>query len=380
MKTASIGFGKKAAMLGTGVILASFYASKSSTCANDEELQTQVIGKSEDFVNGQMKQIQIGEDKEKDIILVVRHEGQLYALGAKCTHFGAPLATGMLFDDLVICPWHFATFDVKTGYYESGPVVDSLPKYEVWEKDGQVSVKVPKKITVNNVQIATFKRDPENKTRYVILGGGPAGACAAETLRQSGFTGEIVMLTAEKELPYDRSMLTKALLKIQPDNISIRKQNHYDDLGIEVRTSSWVEQVDASAKEVHVKGGAKIHYDKLLIATGARPRVYNVPGSDLKGIHSIRSFEDVFKIRDAVKGAKNVVIIGGGLIGAEAASNLKLDLKDQVNITVLNRSSAPLETRFGKEVGGALKKLAEENGINFTQGQVASFEGTKTLH
>lgn len=342
---------------------------------NDEELQVKEIGNSDDFVDGQMKQVQIGEDKEKDIILVVRYEGKLYAVGAKCTHFGAPLASGMLFDDLVICPWHFATFDIKTGNHESGPVVDALPKYEIWEKDGKVSVKVPKKITVNAVPLPTVKRDPENKTRFVILGGGPAGACAAESLRQSGFTGEIVLLTAEKDLPYDRSALTKALLKVQPEGIALRKQEYYNNIGVEVRTSAWVEEVDPVTKEVKVKGGEKIHYDKLLVATGARPRNLNVPGKDLKGIHNIRNFDDVHKIRESVKNAKNVVIIGGGLIGAEAASNLKLDLKDQVNITLLSRSQAPLDTRFGPEVGGAVKKLAEENGVSFAYGQVAQFEG-----
>lgn len=355
--------------------MATFAASKMSSCINEEELHTLAIGKSGEFLDGQMKQVQVGDDKEKDIILVVRHDGKLYAVGAKCTHFGAPLATGMLFDDLVVCPWHFATFDIRTGNYESGPVVDALPKYEIWEKDGEVSVKVPKKITVNSVKIKTVRRDPENKTRYVILGGGPAGACAAETLRQSGFTGEIILLSAEKEIPYDRSMLTKAILKIQPDGIAIRKQDHYDEIGVEVRTSTWVEQVDPSTKEIHIKGGQKLQYDKLLVATGARPKTLNVPGKDLQGIFTIRSFEDVFKIREAVKGAKNVVIIGGGLIGSEAASNLKLDLKDAVNITILNRSPAAMNTRFGVEVGSALQKLAEDNGVKYAHGQVASFEG-----
>lgn len=367
--------GRKLTLFGSGILMACFSASKISTCSNDEEFQTKVIGKSEDFVDGQMKQVQIGDDKEKDIILVVRYEGKLYAVGAKCTHFGAPLATGMLFDDLVICPWHFATFDIKTGNHESGPVVDALPRYEITEKGGEVSVTVPKKITVNGVPLPAVKRDPENKTRFVILGGGPAGACAAESLRQSGFTGEIILLTAEKNLPYDRSALTKGLLKIEPEGIALRKQEYYDSLGIEIRTSTWVEEVDSSAKEVHVKGGSNIHYDKLLVATGARPKTLNVPGKELKGIHTIRNFEDVYQIREAVKNAKNVLIIGGGLIGAEAASNLKLDLKDQVNITLLSRSDAPLDTRFGPEVGGAVKKLAQENGINFAYGQVAQFEG-----
>ena len=370
---------KKSGFIGAGVLFSSFSLASYSTCSNEEELHEMVIGKSSDFTDGQMKQIQIGEDKEKDIILVVRHEGQLYALGAKCTHFGAPMATGMLFDDLVICPWHYAVFDIKTGYPESGPVVDALPKYEIMEKNGDVSVKVPKKITINGVQIATFKRDPENKTRYVILGGGPAGASAAETLRQSGFTGEIILLTAEKDLPYDRTLLTKAILKVEPEGLAIRKKDFYDNIDVQIKTGSYVESVDPATKEVLVKGGEKIHYDKLLVATGARANKLDAPGNELKGIVTIRDFTDVNKVREAVKGAKNIVIIGGGLIGSEAASNLKLDLKDQVNITILNRSKAPMTTHFGPEVGAALQKLAEDNGIIFKSGQVASFEGKVCL-
>lgn len=369
-------FAKKAALFGTGIFIAAYATSSMSKAHNDEELHVVHIGKSEDFLDGQMKQVQIGEDKEKDVILVVRHQGQLYSVGAKCSHFGAPLSTGMLFDDLVICPWHYAVFDIKTGYNEAGPMIDSLPKYEIWEKHGIVHVKVPKKITVNKVPISTFKRDSENTTKYVIVGGGVAGASAAETLRQSGFTGEIVMLSAEAETPYDRSMLTKAMLNAKPEGIAIRSKDYYEKIDVSIKHNAFVTEVDPSSKSVTLKSGEKIQYDKLLVATGGRPKKLEVPGHSLKNIFTIRDFSDLYKIREVVGGVKNIVIIGGGLIGSEAASNLKLDLKDKVNITILGRREAPMSIHFGPKVGAALQTLAKENGINFKVGQIASFEGS----
>lgn len=370
-----ISFGKKLGFLGSGVLLAAFSSAALSKSTNEEELHVKEIGNSDEFLDGHMRDIQIGDDKEKDVILVVRHQGQLYAVGSKCSHFGAPLSTGMLFDDLVICPWHYAVFDIKTGYHEAGPMINALPKYEIWEKDGKVHVKVPKKITVNKVPIHTFKRDPENHSRFVIIGGGVAGASAAETLRQSGFTGEIVILSAEKETPYDRSILTKALLTAKPEAIAIRSKEYYKDIDIDLRNGVWVSEVDPAKKEVSLKGGEKIHYDKLLVATGVRAKKLSVPGHNLGHIYSIREFSDLFKIREAVPNAKNIVIVGGGFIGCEAASNLKLDLKDKVNITVLTRTPGAMTTHFGKEVGQAMEKLAKENGVSFKVGEVASFEG-----
>lgn len=372
-------FTKKTVMFGSGVLFAAYATSTMSKAHSDEELHVKNIGKSEDFLDGQMKQVQIGDDKEKDVILVVRHQGKLYSVGAKCSHFGAPLSTGMLFDDLVICPWHYAVFDIKTGYNEAGPMIDGLPKYEIWEKDGQVHVKVPKKITTNRTPISTFKRDPENHTKYVIIGGGVAGASAAETLRQSGFTGEIVMLSAEAEVPYDRSMLTKAMLNAKPEGISIRTKEYYDNIDIGIKNGAYVTEVDPAAKSVTLKSGEKVQYDKLLVATGGRAKKLNVPGHALKNIFTIREFSDLYKIREVVGGVKNVVIIGGGLIGSEAASNLKLDLKDKVNITIIGRREAPMSFHFGPKVGEALQQLAKENGINFKVGEIASFEGTKCL-
>ena len=361
-------------MIGSSVLMAGFIAASSRFASNSEELLEKQIGVSADFPERKLVQVQVGEDKEKDYILVVRVDGKLYALGGKCSHFGFPLANGMLFDDMVICPLHLAAFDVKTGFIENGPTMDGVASYQVSEEGGKVVVRIPKDVQRANKPVPTVRRDPANKKRFVIIGGGVAGASAAETLRQSGFTGEILILSAEGYTPYDRSALTKALLVAEPDKIAIRSSSYYTDLGIDIRTGTTVVGVETASKTVETSKGEKISYDKLLVATGSSSVKLQVPGEDLKNIFSIRDFTDVYAVREKVKSAKHVVIVGGGLIGTETASNLKLDLKDGVKVTLISRG-APLQAHFGTEVGGVMQNLASENGIEIVHGSVSRFEG-----
>jgi apoptosis-inducing factor 3 len=136
-----------------------------------------------------MMQVKVGAGKQ-DNVLVTRYQGTLHAIGAYCSHFGAPLVNGVLFDDKVLCPWHAAGFSVVSGAIEYAPGMDGVPKYAVHEKEGKWYVRVPKKL--EQKQVAPMaKRDPSNTTKYVIVGGGAAGLNCAETLRQSGYTGEI---------------------------------------------------------------------------------------------------------------------------------------------------------------------------------------------
>lgn len=345
----------------------------------DDELQQISIGASEEFTDGRMREIQVGDDKDKDLILVARIDGKLYACGAKCSHFGAPLSKGMLFEDRVYCPWHLASFSVKTGYADNGPMMDGLPVYKIWESDGKVFVETPKKITVNKQALPTVTRDPNNKERFVIIGGGIAGGSAAETLRASGFTGEIILLTGEDSLPYDRTALTKGngtLLKIQAKHLELRDQSYFDRLGIEVRTGTLVTDVNGNTKNIVTKNGDHLSYDKLLVASGTSPVAPPVPGVNSNNVFTVRDIQDAIKIREAVAaGAKNIVVIGAGFIGVEAAGTLKMELKDDANITVVSGGSEAYASSLGPQVGKALRLLSEENGVQFKFGsKLASIE------
>lgn len=144
-------------------------------------------------------------------MLVCKVDGKYYCVSNKCPHFGAPLGKGPLFNDKIFCPFHNAAFSVKDGAAEGGPMLNGLERFEITEKDGQLHIKVNKaKLNVPK-PMDMVKPDPADKRNYVIIGGGPSGLSAAETLRQSGYTGRITILSKEADLPYDRTILSKML-------------------------------------------------------------------------------------------------------------------------------------------------------------------------
>ena len=128
-----------------------------------------------------MKELKVGP-KDEDKVLVSRYNGKLHCIGNSCPHFGAPLGTGVMFDDKVLCPWHGASFSVVTGALEGGPSLEGVPKYDVYERDGKYYVKVPENLPKGSTA-PMAKRDPNDKRRFVIIGGGAAGLTCAETLR-----------------------------------------------------------------------------------------------------------------------------------------------------------------------------------------------------
>ena len=148
--------------------------------AGNDLIDVQIQG-ADSLEEGTMMEVKVGEGKQ-DKVLVTRYGGKLHAIGAFCSHFGAPLVNGVLFDDKVLCPWHAAGFSVTSGALEYAPGMDGVPKYEVHEANGKWFVRVPKKLEQKQT-MTMAKRDASNKTRMVIIGGGPAGLNCAETLR-----------------------------------------------------------------------------------------------------------------------------------------------------------------------------------------------------
>lgn len=156
----------------------------------------------------------------------------------------------------------------------------------------------------------------------IIVGGGQAAGQAAASLRQEGFEGEIIILGDEAHPPYQRPPLSKQYLsgEIGLDKVYVRPQKFYEDKNITLKTGVTVSAISPSDKTVTTSDGESFEYEKLLIATGSRPRILNIEGSDLEGIHYLRTVADVDQIRGAMQSATRVCIVGGGYIGLEVAS------------------------------------------------------------
>lgn len=212
----------------------------------------------------------------------------------------------------------------------------------------------------------------------LIVGGGHGGAQAAIALRQNQFGGSIAIVTDENDLPYERPPLSKEYFSGDKsfDRIMIRPAAFWQERGIDILLNHRVEAVDSAAKTVTIEGQAAIAYGQMIWATGGRPRRLSCPGSDLDGVHVVRNKSDVDAMLAVLEQISDVVIIGGGYIGLEAAAVLR---KLGKNVTLLEAqervlervAGAPLSQFYEAEhcsrgvdlrVGVSVESLAGENG------------------
>jgi 3-phenylpropionate/trans-cinnamate dioxygenase ferredoxin reductase subunit len=172
------------------------------------------------------------------------------------------------------------------------------------------------------------------RDHMVIVGGGQAGAQAIETLRRRGHQGPITMIAAEALLPYQRPPLSKKFLAgaLARDRLPIRHADHYLEHAVDVRLGFAAVKIDRVHSRVEIADGSSVEYGRLLLATGSSPRQIAVPGAALAGVHYLRTFADVERLRGELAPGKRCVIVGGGFIGLEVASTCR-DL--QIEATVL---------------------------------------------
>ncbi|HKJ46060.1 MAG TPA: FAD-dependent oxidoreductase [Balneolales bacterium] len=336
--------------------------------------QAKVVAHKDELHDGEMKEITIGENK----ILLSRIDGKFYATGASCTHYGAPLSTGVLKNKKVVCPWHHASFDLTNGNNDDPPALDDLSTFPVRIKDNDVIVELPDSFSGRQKhKMSSYNPDKDDRT-FVILGAGAAGESAAETLRKEKFEGRILMITRENRLPYDRPNLSKEYLSGDaPDEwMPLRSSDFYDNADIEIIHKE-VSEVDIQSHEILFTDNKILKFDRLLLATGGRPRTLNVPGSDLKNIHLLRTFDDADSILKSIEDAKKAVIIGASFIGLEAAASLT---KQGLNVTVVAPEAVPFEHIFGKEIGKWIQQTHENNGVTFKlNSSVKNFEGDSNI-
>ncbi|XP_053375535.1 apoptosis-inducing factor 3-like isoform X2 [Mercenaria mercenaria] len=316
-----------------------------------------VVCDADELKSGEMKEVDVGG---AGTALLVREGADYFAIGPKCSHYGAPLSKGVLCNGKVRCPWHGACFNVKTGDIEDFPGLDSIPSYQVEVSDGKVRIRADKALLANTRRQRSMCKAAAGNKNVVIIGGGPASVACAETLRQEGFQGTVTIYTKDKYIPYDRIKLSKAM-DIKPETIALRPAEFYQCYDITVKTDTEVKSVDTSSKSVKFADDSTAKYDSLMIATGGQPRVLPIPGVNLENVFSLRTPDDANKIAEAATG-KTVVIIGSSFIGLEVASYMS---GKAVYIHVLCRGECPLENVFGKKVGKVFKKMHEEKGIKF---------------
>ncbi|KAK6192405.1 hypothetical protein SNE40_003876 [Patella caerulea] len=309
----------------------------------------------DDIQDGGMKDVEVEDGK----ILLVQRGQEYFAVGGKCTHYGAPLVNGSMSNGVVRCPWHGACFNVQTGDIEDFPGLDSLPTFDVSVKNGKIYIHVPTSGVGKRLKNMCGSV-PENRKTFVLVGGGPASVVCAETLRQEGFTGRIIIVSKESVLPYDRPKLSKAM-DAKPESLALRNAEFYKKYDIEIRQGHEVVSVDTKAKLVRMYDGKKMSYDSLFIATGGKPRVLPIPGSGLKNVCSLRTPADANFIAEQAKG-KDVVVVGSSFIGLEVTAFLHDKCK---SVTVIGTGSAPLQRVFGEKLGRVFQKMHEEKGVKF---------------
>jgi 3-phenylpropionate/trans-cinnamate dioxygenase ferredoxin reductase subunit len=212
---------------------------------------------------------------------------------------------------------------------------------------------------------------------YVIVGAGLAGAKAAQTLREEGFEGRVILLGAERGHPYERPPLSKEHLRGEDGSLYVHERDFYDDHAIELRTAATVESIDAGAEEVVLAGGERLRYDSLLLATGARPRRLTLPGSELDGILELRTLADCVALRERMRPGARLAIIGAGWIGCEVAASARTM---GLEVTIVEPTSMPLERVLGREIGAVYRDLHADHGVRMLLGRrPAEFEGTDAV-
>lgn len=200
-----------------------------------------------------------------------------------------------------------------------------------------------------------------DKTKYLIIGNGIAGLAAAREIRKNDMSGTITIVSNEEYLTYYRLKLTKSLSKdINPEELIINDQSWYDEKNIKVILSKIVERIDTSDNIIVLDDSKKIKYEKLLVATGAKPFIPPIHGKFKEGVFALRTLKDLGYIKEYLLDKDRVSIIGGGLLGLEAAWALK-ELGKQVNIIEFAASLLPRQ--LDKELGDKLAKKIEEHGM-----------------
>jgi 3-phenylpropionate/trans-cinnamate dioxygenase ferredoxin reductase component len=202
-----------------------------------------------------------------------------------------------------------------------------------------------------------------SSTTFVIIGGGLAGAKAAESLRDNDFDGKIVLFAEERHLPYERPPLSKEYLagKKSLADFTVQNSDWYREHNVDLRLGSRVSALDPAAHTVALPDGTSVAYDKLLLATGSASRRPPIPGADAGGVHYLRTFDDAEALNSILTEGSSLAVVGAGWIGLEVTAGAR---QRGVDVTVVETAKQPLLAALGETVGEVFANLHRDHGVD----------------
>lgn len=301
-------------------------------------------------------------------VLVARRGDEVFAIGAHCTHYSAPLIDGVLVGDTVRCPWHHACFSLRTGEALAAPALSGVTPWQVEQRDGMCYVThemiSPIARPVRHRVSGSRRGDTPAPTSVVIVGAGGAGNAAAEMLRREGYTGRVALIGAEGAVPYDRPNLSKDFLAgtASEEWIPLRSAEFYKQHEIDLLSGRRVSGMDIPGRRVTLDDGSAHEFGALLLATGAEPIRLPATVDDGRRVHYLRTFDDSRAIIAAAAGAHRAVVIGAGFLGLEVAASLRTR---GLEVHVVGSERLPLERVLGHECGNFVRGIHAEHGVIF---------------
>jgi 3-phenylpropionate/trans-cinnamate dioxygenase ferredoxin reductase component len=207
---------------------------------------------------------------------------------------------------------------------------------------------------------------PTDRT-LVVVGASLAGAKAAESARENGFDGRVVLVGDEPAPPYERPPLSKAVLRGEaaPDSARVHDADFYESHEIELRSGRTVEALDLDGQEVRLDGGETVPFTSVVLATGAAPRRLSIPGAELAGVHYLRTLDDSLRLAEAIRAARRVAVIGAGWIGSEVAASAR---QMGADVVIIDPLPVPLQRVLGDELGGVFAQLHADHGAHLRMG------------
>jgi NADPH-dependent 2,4-dienoyl-CoA reductase/sulfur reductase-like enzyme/nitrite reductase/ring-hydroxylating ferredoxin subunit len=296
-----------------------------------------------------------------EAVLLARRGGDVFAVGANCTHYGGPLAEGLIVGDEIRCPWHHACFSLRSGDAVRAPALNPIACYDVAARDDKLYV-------LGKREAATVRLADKGPTSVVIVGAGAAGNACAEALRRARYAGPIAIFGSEATVPVDRPNLSKDYLagNAPEEWIPLRGEDFYREHEIELVTGAHVAAVDVAHHAVKLADGASRPYGALVLATGAQPVRPPIPGIDRPDVFLLRTLADSRAIIDRAAKAKRAVLVGAGFIGLEVAASLRARGLD---VHVAAPEAVPLARVMGDALGRFVQRVHEEHGVVFHLGK-----------